>query len=341
MARLESQAKLGFYPTPDHLVPVIASFISPATVSANFLDPCCGEGEALNLMGLMLAGKTYGVELDKERGLQAKKVVNSLIISDAMRTRVSDNSFSLLFLNPPYDWAVREEGERSERLGHQFLLRFTSKLVDREVLVLIVPIHILSRSSTFLSNWYEDIRVYKFPPEDYRVFNQVVLFGRKKPKSMPDEFLKHRVQAIGKGEIDIPALSMQDTHAYTLLPSQHPQLFFSMDVEEEEAAGLVSKSLLWQDFWKELDPNIECHPIMPLRKGHLAILLAAGYLDGRLTSQGCDLVLKGSTRRVTERTEELDLDDTGKEVKTIKEIDKVEVGILALDLQSGTFHEVK
>lgn len=341
MARLESQAKLGFYPTPDHLVPVIASFISPATVSANFLDPCCGEGEALNLMGLMLAGKTYGVELDKERGLQAKKVVNSLIISDAMRTRVSDNSFSLLFLNPPYDWAVREEGERSERLGHQFLLRFTSKLVDREVLVLIVPIHILSRSSTFLSNWYEDIRVYKFPPEDYRVFNQVVLFGRKKPKSMPDEFLKHRVQAIGKGEIDIPALSMQDTHAYTLLPSQHPQLFFSMDVEEEEAAGLVSKSLLWQDFWKELDPNIECHPIMPLRKGHLAILLAAGYLDGRLTSQGCDLVLKGSTRRVTERTEELDLDDTGKEVKTIKEIDKVEVGILALDLQTGKFLEIK
>ena len=100
MARLESQAKLGFYPTPDHLLPVIASYISPATVSANFLDPCCGEGEALNLIGLMLAGKTYGIELDKERGIQAKKVVSTVVISDAMRTRVSDNSFSLLFLNP-------------------------------------------------------------------------------------------------------------------------------------------------------------------------------------------------------------------------------------------------
>ncbi len=72
MARLESQARLGVYPTPDHLLPVIASYISPATVPATFLDPCCGEGEALHLMGLMLAGKTYGVELDKERGTQAK-----------------------------------------------------------------------------------------------------------------------------------------------------------------------------------------------------------------------------------------------------------------------------
>src|ERR1700757_5174942 len=210
MARLESQAKLGFFPTPYHLVPVIFSYILPATVSANFLDPCCGEGEALNLIGLMLAGKTYGIELDRERGVQAKKIVNTVVISDAMRTRVSDNSFSLLFLNPPYDWAVREEGEKSERLEHQFLLRFTSKLVDRGILALIVPIHVLSRSSTFLSNWYEDIRVYKFPPEDYKVFNQVVLFGRKKPKSTPDEFLRHRVSAIGKGEIDIPALSMQE-----------------------------------------------------------------------------------------------------------------------------------
>ncbi|MGH7889533.1 MAG: DUF6094 domain-containing protein [Thermodesulfobacteriota bacterium] len=341
MARLESQAKLGFYPTPDHLLPVIASYISPATVPANFLDPCCGEAEALHLMGLMLSASTYGIELDKGRGIQAQKAVNSLILSDAMRTKVSDKSFSLLFLNPPYDWAVREEGEKTERVERQFLVRFTQKLVDNGILVFIVPHYTLIKSSTFLSNWYEDIRAYKFPPEDYEVFKQVVLFGRKKSKSIPDEFLRHRLQAIEKGEIDIPALSMQDTQSYTLPASQTPQFFFSMDVEEEEAAELVSRSLLWQDFWKELDPTIECHPIMPLRKGHLALLLAAGYLDGRLTSQGYDLVLKGKTKRVTQRTEEVDVDDKGKEVKIIKEIEKVEVGILALELQTGKFQEIK
>ncbi len=78
MARLESQARPGFYPTPDHLLPVIASYISPATVPANFLDPCCGKGEALNLLGLMLAAKTYGIELDRDRGTQAKNAVNSV-----------------------------------------------------------------------------------------------------------------------------------------------------------------------------------------------------------------------------------------------------------------------
>ncbi len=168
-----------------------------------------------------------------------------------MRTRVSDKSFSLLFLNPPYAWAVREEEEKSERVEHQFLVRFSPKIVDKGFLVFIVPQYTLIKSSTFLSNWYEDIRAYKFPPEDYEVFKQVVLFGRKKSKSVPDEFHKHRVQAIGKGGIDIPTLSMQDTHTYTLPPSKTPQFFFSMDVEEEEAAELVSSSLLWQDFWKE------------------------------------------------------------------------------------------
>jgi hypothetical protein len=37
----------------------------------------------------------------------------------------------------------------------------------------------------------------------------------------------------------------------------------------------------------------------------------------------------------------VDVDEQGREVRTIKEIEKVEVGILALDLQSGSFHEIK
>jgi hypothetical protein len=342
MARLESQAKLGFYPTPEHLIPIIASYISPAEKECKFLDPCCGDGTPLQFLGLSLAGRTYGVELDRERGLQSRRLLGNVLIADAIRTKISDKTFSLLFLNPPYDWAVREEGEKSERLEHQFLTRFTHKLVDKGILVFIVPIHILSKSSTYISNWYEDIRVFKFPPEDYEVFNQVVLLGRKKPKSVPDEFQRHRLLAIGKGEIDIPVLSIQDEPNYQLPRSAgQPQYFLSMDVEEEEAASLVSESFLWDEFWKELSGNLECRPIMPLRKGHLALLLASGYLDGRLNTQGYDLVLKGRTRRVTERTEEVDVDEQGREVRTIKEIEKVEVGILALDLQSGSFHEIK
>jgi len=341
MARLESQAKLGYYPTPDHLLPLIASCISPLTQPGNFLDPCCGEGDALQLLGLMLAGRTYGVELDKARGMEARKRVESVLISDAMRTRISDKAFSLLFLNPPYDWATREEGEKAERIECQFLQRFTPKLVDGGLLVFVVPYYVLVKSATFLSNWYEDTRVYKFPEGDYEVFKQVVLFGTKRPKSMPDEFIRARLVAIGRGEVSIPALSMQAEPLYKLPHSQPPQIFFSMDVDEEEARGFVARSPLWEEFWKELDTNLECRPIMPLRKGHLALLLAGGYLDGRLKALGYDLVLKGRTKRVTERREEVDWDGEGREVTIIKEIEKVEVGILALDLQSGKFHEVK
>ena len=341
MARLESQAKLGYYPTPNHLIPLIASYITPSKGDTVFLDPCAGEGTSLSTLGEILNGKTYGIELDRKRGIRAKEVLDTLLISDATRTRVSDKSFSLLFLNPPYDWVVREEGEKAERVEHQFLIRFTPKLVDKGILVLIVPIYVLIKSSTFLSNWYEDIRVYKFPEGDYEVFKQVVLFGKKKPKSIPDELVRARLTAMGRGEISIPALSMQKEPLYTLPPGFPPQIFFSMDVDEETARGLIEKSPLWEEFWRELDTSASCRPIMPLRKGHLALLLAGGYLDGRLKAQGYDLVLKGRTKRVTQREEEVDWDEEGREVRVIKEIEKVEVAILALDLKTGKFHEIK
>ncbi|GBD39357.1 hypothetical protein HRbin37_01636 [bacterium HR37] len=134
---------------------------------------------------------------------------------------------------------------------------------------------------------------------------------------------------------------MQKEPIYELPPGQTPQIFFSMDVDEETARGLLGQSPLWEEFWRELEEAPSCRPIMPLRKGHLALLLAGGYLDGRLKAQGYDLVLKGRTKRVTQREEEVDWDEEGREVRVIKEIEKVEVAILALDLKTGKFYEIK
>ena len=46
MARLEAQSKLLYYPTPDSVVELIASWFS-APEAARLVDPCCGKGEAL------------------------------------------------------------------------------------------------------------------------------------------------------------------------------------------------------------------------------------------------------------------------------------------------------
>ncbi|WP_300449727.1 DUF6094 domain-containing protein [uncultured Helicobacter sp.] len=69
MARLESDKKLGFFPTNSATVNEFLDKISITGKQENFLvcDPCCGEGVALSLFKRFSGVKTYGVELDTER----------------------------------------------------------------------------------------------------------------------------------------------------------------------------------------------------------------------------------------------------------------------------------
>ena len=74
MARLESMAKMGYYPTPQELIPTIARHLKPKDQGLiRIIDPCAGEGTALKTIGEHLQAETYGIEIDKKRGREAQK----------------------------------------------------------------------------------------------------------------------------------------------------------------------------------------------------------------------------------------------------------------------------
>ena len=52
---------------------------------------------------------TYGVELDQHRAGEAEGRIQNLLKCGIEETRIAHQSCSLLFLNPPYDEATREE----------------------------------------------------------------------------------------------------------------------------------------------------------------------------------------------------------------------------------------
>jgi type I restriction-modification system DNA methylase subunit len=74
MARLESTAKAGYYPTPPPAVERIAALIRPASHSprqvVRLLDPCCGTSAALRQLADVIDGETYGVESARDRALR-------------------------------------------------------------------------------------------------------------------------------------------------------------------------------------------------------------------------------------------------------------------------------
>ena len=105
--RLAAQAKMGYYPTPQSVVSLIKDIlVRNGKGNIRLLDPCTGEGTALKQIGEMLSAETYGIELDTERGRIAKEYLTQCLITDYMSTRISNQTFSMLYLNPPYDWAI-------------------------------------------------------------------------------------------------------------------------------------------------------------------------------------------------------------------------------------------
>ena len=138
MARLESNAKMGFYPTPETTLEHLKEWISCGE-SVHLLDPCSGAGKALaELAG---QGRTYGIELDQERGAEAKGTLDRFAEGSIFNARINPlGSMGLLFLNPPYD---TEDGERVEM---KFLKHAHKWLADGGLLVFIVPGHVLEES---------------------------------------------------------------------------------------------------------------------------------------------------------------------------------------------------
>ncbi len=195
MARLESVALGGFYPTPPHLVPLLAAHVRrelpppPERYSYGrrdlaMLDPCAGEGGALAGLAEGLEPERvhlYAIELETTRAKACAKALGpyrgSVLAGDAFRATCRSGGRSgagLLYLNPPYD-----QDRDFQRLEARFLHRFTPALAVGGILVFVVPHYALAASSEHLGLHYEDVAAYRFPGADFDAFKQVVLFARR------------------------------------------------------------------------------------------------------------------------------------------------------------------
>ena len=206
--RLAAQAKGGFYPTPDGVVDMIADMIGAAPgyyhhdqETLRILDPCCGAGDAIDRLANRIHRsnavpvETYGVELHRERSQKARQRLHRVLATDLFRTAIANGAFSVLYLNPPYDF----DGEQ-KRTEHAFLTYTTRYLAERGLLVFIVPRRRLAVSARYLSTHYGGIRCWAFPQPEREVFDQVVLMGHRKEDPSPDPYAEGRIREWAFGE---------------------------------------------------------------------------------------------------------------------------------------------
>lgn len=339
MARLEGIAKAQFYPTPPSVVERVAALIRPAQPSnrraVRLLDPCCGAGDALRQFADAIGGgETYGVEIEQDRASEARRALNNVIAGSAFATRIASEAFSGLWLNPPYD---QDEGGR--RLEHSFLTTLSRPLAPDGLLVYIVPQARLAQSARYLSAHYEDLRCYRFQDPEYNPFRQCVLLARKQKVQAVAPGLRATIEDWASGEISVlpepgtvgPFFDLPSLRAGTVI-------FASQFVEPEEAAAEARQRGLWANpalverLWPAEERTVR--PLMPLRRGHLAVMVAAGFLNNIVLDDGEHRVLvKGRVTKVSRPVEAADPD-----VDVTREF--LRTSVVMLDLKTGVFEQI-
>ena len=309
--RPQARIKMGYYPTPLSVVERIRSFLSYPAENVNVLDPCCGEGAAVKALVKGVDATTYGIELDEYRAKQAKDVLDYVLSCSYEDVRISNNSFSGLFLNPPYDWQTGSgmEHDRNERTEKAFLSGTVKYLLPEGVLVYIVPQkRVSSDVAKILCYRFEDFNTYRFPDDDYEQFKQIVVFGKRKSKSSVDESCMEMLGAIPYTELaEIPYLNEP---VYALPPSQEVKLFRSTLIDEAELEKELASSVLWQKLngYGRNSKDGVGRPPLPLHTGHLGLLLASGSLDG-MVGKGKDRhIVRGKVEKVTHTEQEYEGD---------------------------------
>lgn len=135
--RTPAKLKLGYYPLALAEAKRIRNFLQLPNEPASVLDPCAGTGAALHAVSEGAPVRRYGIELDAYRADEARKMLNEVIQGSAFDAHAPVDSFSLVYLNPPYDFEIGEgKNQRMERLFLEHVARWVR---PGGALVMVIP----------------------------------------------------------------------------------------------------------------------------------------------------------------------------------------------------------
>jgi tRNA1(Val) A37 N6-methylase TrmN6 len=152
MARNAARLKMGYYPLPESEAVRLRALLELFTGPASVVDPCVGQGTALEIITQGADVRRYGVELDAERALIAQSKGIETIQGNAFDAVAKPESFSLLYLNPPYDSEIGQvANNRMERLFLDHTYRW---LAMDGVLAMVIPFERLMDCAGLLSSHF-------------------------------------------------------------------------------------------------------------------------------------------------------------------------------------------
>lgn len=330
--RTAGQIKMGYYPTPSRITSLIRDRLEFPDRPFAALDPCAGEGIALAHVCTGTQAETYGIELDEQRAQQARGLINHVLYSSIEEAKISHASFSLLWLNPPYDdqHEERQEGaKKTVRKERFFLRRCLPFLAAGGVLIYIVPRHIFDPDTIlFLAEHLDNLEIWDFPEPEKSEFGQAVAIGGKRDRRKAPDFMP---KVLTDAPTDIYGQANYKPAFKVPVSNPQVQIFKTSRLNPAELLKQSPNSPLW-DYFRQRTVNLDARrPPLALHSGHLGLLLAAGCADGIVGSGADRHLVRGKTAKdINTSTESSANPETGSTTTITRKRDKYVIALKTL-----------
>jgi Uncharacterised methyltransferase family (DUF6094) len=279
--RPHGKTKLGFFPLP----PSEAERLKNCLVSVgefSALDPCVGDGVAFKHLLEGTGARGYGIEVDAYRAEQASRLGIDTLHANTMDVRCPAEAFSLLYLNPPYDFETGQTN--NQRLELVFLEHTYRWLKSGGVLLLVIPQPQLRVCARILSEHFANLSVYRLTDPQSVQYRQVAVFGVRRKRYQRDSALLDSVRWLEMlaHRTDLETLGVAPAVRYEI-PGSAPVVLTSTGIPLDEVEDLLLDSAAYRQASRILLPkqrDIRGRPLTPLHGGHVGLLCTAGMLNG-------------------------------------------------------------
>ncbi len=277
-----ARLKMGYYPLPESegaRLRCLLSFSQPASA----IDPCVGKGTALHLVTSDAEVQRYGIELDTDRARVASSTGIETIQGNCFDAVARPESFSLLYLNPPYDSEIGSLANR--RMEAVFLEHTYRWLVMAGVLILVIPFERLHDCAGVLASHFSNLNVFRMTDPESVQYRQIVVFGiRRDVRGDALEINRRKLQNISPyGSFTALSELHEAACAPYMVPGSAEVTLGYRGLPYDQLEDLLPKSGAWLQAAPCLLPTKDLatgHPITPLHGGHVGLLCTAGLLNG-------------------------------------------------------------
>jgi 16S rRNA G966 N2-methylase RsmD len=311
--RFQGKSRLGFYPLPLTEAQRIRRFLWFPEAPSSAIDPCVGDGAAFEVITNGAEVLRYGIELDAYRAEQARQRIPNVVQGNTLEVQCPVECFGLLYLNPPYDWALGPADSR--RTESTFLNHTYRWLKPAGILVLVIPSERLAECSQILSTHFRDVRVYRLEAPECVRYKQVVVIGarrsrREKERLTDSDITRARLYyaSLARNPSQIPVLPSEPEARYDV-PASGPAQLVYRGLPLDEIEDLLPQSAAYRQAGRILfaEPvSATGRPLTPLHAGHVGLLACSGLLNGIFGSGDQRHISFWQAVKLLERTEEED-----------------------------------